>query len=232
MIAYQTGATVEVPIYPLIQQGGTGGIVVPKMAGLISSEVTAHGTDHVSVLGDSAGANIGLAAVEYVIVNNCPFPARWCCFPRPWTRLVQPGCALDQGVVVAACRDSPKNVGAMGRRAPVHQLLSSPLFGPLDRLPPTYVYAGSQDVTYPTFSSFKRRGHPSSPDQLRVRDRGNPRLDSDHHGRVALLAADPPGTRYLRSATFAVGSRRRSPNGIGTARGGEAFPAGDLGPWA
>ena len=36
MLAYQTGATIEVPIYPLIQQGGTAGVVVPKMAGLIS----------------------------------------------------------------------------------------------------------------------------------------------------------------------------------------------------
>ncbi len=34
--AYQTGATYEVPIYPLLQQGGTAGVVVPQMAGFIS----------------------------------------------------------------------------------------------------------------------------------------------------------------------------------------------------
>ena len=36
LMAYQTGATIEVPIYPLLQQGGTAGVVVPEMAGLIS----------------------------------------------------------------------------------------------------------------------------------------------------------------------------------------------------
>ena len=30
MMAFQTGATIEVPIYPLIQQGGTAGVVIPK----------------------------------------------------------------------------------------------------------------------------------------------------------------------------------------------------------
>ncbi|HTY32012.1 PPE family protein, partial [Mycobacterium sp.] len=36
VMAYQTGATIEVPIYPLLQQGGTAGTVVPNMAGFIS----------------------------------------------------------------------------------------------------------------------------------------------------------------------------------------------------
>ena len=75
MMAYQTGATIEVPIYPLIQQGGTAGVVVPKMAGLISSEIAAHGASHVSVLGDSAGGSIALASVEYLVANNETVPA-------------------------------------------------------------------------------------------------------------------------------------------------------------
>ena len=58
VMAYQTGATFEVPIYPLMQQGGTAGTVVPEIAGLISTEIAAHGASHVSVLGDSAGGNL------------------------------------------------------------------------------------------------------------------------------------------------------------------------------
>ncbi len=38
-MAYQTGATIEVPIYPLLQQGGTAGVVVPEMAGLIAMQI-------------------------------------------------------------------------------------------------------------------------------------------------------------------------------------------------
>ena len=41
--AYQTGATFEVPIYPLLQQGGTAATVVPAMAGVISGQIAAHG---------------------------------------------------------------------------------------------------------------------------------------------------------------------------------------------
>ena len=75
VMAYQTGATFEVPIYPLMQQGGTAGTVVPEIAGLISTEIAAHGASHVSVLGDSAGGNLGLAAVEYMVAHNETVPA-------------------------------------------------------------------------------------------------------------------------------------------------------------
>lgn len=43
VMAYQTGATFEVPIYPLLQQGGTAGAVVPQIAGFLSAEIAAHG---------------------------------------------------------------------------------------------------------------------------------------------------------------------------------------------
>ena len=75
VMAHQTGATIEVPIYPLVQQGGTAGVVVPKMAGLISTEIAAHGASHVSVLGDSAGGNLAFASVEYMVANNETVPA-------------------------------------------------------------------------------------------------------------------------------------------------------------
>ena len=63
------------PTYPLLQQGGTAGTVVPEIAGLLSAEIAAHGALHVSVLGDSAGGTIALAAVEYLVANNEAVPA-------------------------------------------------------------------------------------------------------------------------------------------------------------
>ncbi len=48
VMAYQTGATFEVPIYPLLQQGGTAGTVVPAIAGLLSTEIAAHGAPQLS----------------------------------------------------------------------------------------------------------------------------------------------------------------------------------------
>src|SRR5262249_52306121 len=73
--AYQTGATYEVPIYPLVQQGGTAGTVVPTMAGFIASQIAAHQASHVSVIGDSAGGNLALAAAEYMVAHGDPVPA-------------------------------------------------------------------------------------------------------------------------------------------------------------
>ena len=62
----------DLPVGPAGQHAG---VIVPKMAGLISSEVTAHGASHVSVLGDSAGGCTALASVEYLVANNQTVPA-------------------------------------------------------------------------------------------------------------------------------------------------------------
>ena len=129
--AYQTGATFEVPIYPLLQQGGTAGTVVPQMAGLISSQIAQHGAPHVSVIGDSAGGNLALAAVQYMVQTNPlgPVPASMVLL-SPWLDLGSTGGQI--GKVWAG-------------NLPVNDYLVSPLYGPLTGLPPTYVYSGSLD---------------------------------------------------------------------------------------
>ncbi|BBX72508.1 PE domain-containing protein [Mycobacterium shinjukuense] len=122
-----TGATVQVPIYPLVWQGGTAGVVVPKMAGLISSQIAQHGVSNVSVIGDSAGGNLALAAVQYLVSQGDPVPSSMVLL-SPW---------LDVGT------------GQIARlwagNLPVNNYLVSPLYGSLSGLPPTYVYSGSWD---------------------------------------------------------------------------------------
>ncbi len=128
VMAYQTGATIEVPIYPLVQQGGTAGTVVPAMAGLISMEIAQHGASDVSVIGDSAGGTLALAAVQYMVSQGDPVPASMVLL-SPW---------LDLG-----------HGGQIGKvwagNLPVNNYLVSPLYGSLSGLPPTYVYSGSMD---------------------------------------------------------------------------------------
>jgi triacylglycerol lipase len=129
--AYQTGATFEVPIYPLLQQGGTAGTVVPNMAGLISTEIAQHGAPHVSVIGDSAGGNLALGAVQYMVQTNPlgPVPASMVLL-SPWLDLWSTGGPI--GKVWAG-------------NLPVNNYEVSPLYGSLQGLPPTYVYSGSLD---------------------------------------------------------------------------------------
>ncbi len=125
--AYQTGATFEVPIYPLLQEGGTAGWVVPRTAGLISSLITQHGAENVSVVGDSAGGNLALSSVQYLVSHGDPVPASMVLL-SPW---------LDVG---------PRDLGVVwaGGLSTTNPMVS-PLYGSLAGLPPTYVYSGALD---------------------------------------------------------------------------------------
>jgi len=149
VMAYQTGATIEVPLYPLLQQGGTAGTVVPNMAGFISTEIAAHGASHVSVLGDSARGTIALAAVEYMVAHGEPVPSSMVLL-SPW---------LDLGLTnpnIAFVHDPFPSFGSgqsLGKlwagNLAVNDPEVSPLYGSLQGLPPTTVYSGSLDSLAP-----------------------------------------------------------------------------------
>ena len=149
-MAHQTGATIEVPIYPLVQQGGTAGVVVPKMAGLISSEIAAHGASHVSVLGDSAGGNIALASVEYLVANNETVPASMVLLSPPVdASLSNPNIASIRGSWLPPVSTLQQISREWAGNLPINNYEVSPLNGSLKGLPPTTVYAGSQDIAAP-----------------------------------------------------------------------------------
>ena len=151
MMAYQTGATIEVPIYPLMQQGGTAGVVVPKIAGLISTEITAHGASHVSVLGDSAGGTLALASVEYLVANNQAVPASMVLL-SPWLDLsdTNPNIAYVHDPYLPPLGTGAQNIGKVwAGNLPENNYEVSPLYGSLKGLPQTYVYSGSLDEVSP-----------------------------------------------------------------------------------
>ncbi len=134
VMAYQTGATIEVPIYPLLQQGGTAGTVVPLMSGFISQEVGLYGPSHVSVIGDSAGGNLALAAAEFLVTNNPQGLPGSMVLLSPWLDLARSGGPIG-------------NVWAGGLSLTNPEV--SPLYGSLSGVPPTYVYSGSFDSLFP-----------------------------------------------------------------------------------
>ncbi|SON62739.1 Triacylglycerol lipase [Mycobacterium simulans] len=149
--AYQTGATFQVPIYPLLQEGGTAGTVVPQMAGFISSQVAQHGSSNVSVIGDSAGGNLALAAVEYNLVNHPldPGPSSMVLL-SPWLDLgmTNPNIAFVQDPLLPF--GPAQQIGRVwaGNLA-INDPMVSPLYGTLTGLPPTYVYSGNLDILSP-----------------------------------------------------------------------------------
>jgi triacylglycerol lipase len=151
LMAYQTGATIEVPIYPLMQQGGTAGVVVPKIAGLISTEITAYGAPHVSVLGDSAGGNLALASVEYLVANNQAVPASMVLL-SPWLDVSDsnPNIAYVHDPYLPPLGSGAQNIGKVwAGNLPENNYEVSPLYGSLKGIPQTYVYSGSLDSVSP-----------------------------------------------------------------------------------
>jgi triacylglycerol lipase len=151
VMAYQTGATIEVPIYPLVQQGGTAGTVVPNMAGFIGWQVGLHGPSHVSVIGDSAGGNLALAATEYLLANpSLGHTPSSMVLLSPWLDLsmTNPNIGLVQDPLLPV---GPAQVlgkiwaGGLSVTNPE----VSPLYGSLSGLPKTYVYSGNLDILSP-----------------------------------------------------------------------------------
>ena len=149
VMANQTGATIEVPIYPLLQQGGTAGTVVPTMAGLISAEVTAHGAPHVSVIGDSAGGNLALAATEYMVAHGEQAPGSMVLL-SPWLNvaMTNPNIGYVQDPLLPI--GPAQQIGRVwAGNLSVTNPEVSPLFGSLNGLPKTYVYSGNLDILSP-----------------------------------------------------------------------------------
>jgi len=149
VMANQTGATIEVPIYPLLQQGGTAGTVVPNMAGLISAEVAAHGAPHVSVIGDSAGGNLALAATEYMVAHGEQVPGSMVLL-SPWLNvaMTNPNIGYVQDPLLPV--GPAQQIGRVwAGNLSVTNPEVSPLYGPLNGLPRTYVYSGNLDILSP-----------------------------------------------------------------------------------
>lgn len=152
-IARDTGATVIVPLYPLVQQGGTAGTVVPAVADLISAQIDQHGAENVSVFGDSAGANIALVAVQEIVRRGDPVPSRMvlssppldATLSNPDIQSVNDPILSGRPTLLAVLENSRLWADGLDLTDP----LVSPLFGSLVGLPPTTVYAGSRDVVAP-----------------------------------------------------------------------------------
>jgi triacylglycerol lipase len=151
-MARDTGATVIVPIYPLIPEGGTAGTVVPAMADLISLQIDQHGAENVSVHGDSAGGTMALAAVQELVRRGDPVPSHMVLFsPALDATLSNPAIQfvddpLFSGRLLATVHENAQLwAGDLDLTDP----LVSPLYGSLAGLPPTAVYYGNLEITAP-----------------------------------------------------------------------------------
>ncbi len=148
-IARQTGATVVVPMYPLAGDGGTAATVVPQMADFLTSLVDAHGAQHVSLMGVSAGGGLALAATQELVRRGATTPGRMVLI-SPWLDATVSDPAsetiwdplLDVSQLQSFGRQWAAGLDPADPRV-------SPLYGSLAGLPPTTVYSGSFDLLAP-----------------------------------------------------------------------------------
>jgi acetyl esterase/lipase len=151
-MASNTGATVIVPIYPLVPQGGTAGTVVPAMADLISSQIDQHGAENVSVYGDSLGGTIGLAAVQELVRRGDSVPSHMVLispaldltFSNPASQFIDD--PVFSGLFLSTLR---KNAQLWAGDLDLTDPLVSPLFGSLAGLPSTALYFGNMEILAP-----------------------------------------------------------------------------------
>ena len=144
-MARQRGATVVVPDYTLAPVG-TAETEVVRMTDFISQMIDEHGTENVSVLGDSAGGGLALLAAQALVRRGSSMPGRLVLL-APWldVSMSDPRSAqaddplLD---VANAAKDGRLWAGNLSTKDP----LASPLFGSFEGLPPTAVYSSSRDM--------------------------------------------------------------------------------------
>ena len=117
-MARKTGATVVVPMYPLESQGGTAATAVPQMADFLAAMVTQYGAGNVSVLGDSAGGGLALAAVQELVQRGDPTPGHMVLL-SPWldVTLSNPSIALINDPIASAAIPALKIAGLVGPAA-------------------------------------------------------------------------------------------------------------------
>jgi acetyl esterase/lipase len=147
--ARQTGATIVAPIYPLGGQGGNAETVVPAIADLMTQVITERGAANISVLGDSAGGGLALAAVQEQVRRGGVTPSSMVLL-SPWldVTLSDPRShqindpMLNADSLIAGGKMWADNLDPTDPRV-------SPLNGSLAGLPPITVYSGSRDLLSP-----------------------------------------------------------------------------------
>jgi acetyl esterase/lipase len=148
-LAAATGSRVLVPIYPLAPQG-TAATVVPQVADLLKRLAAKYGAENVSVVGDSAGGQIALAAAlllrdAHVVLAHTVLisPALDLSLGNPSIDSVEPNDKRPVRPGLLAAADLWRDGLALD------DPIASPLFGEMAGLGPLAVFAGTRDITHP-----------------------------------------------------------------------------------
>ncbi len=143
----ELGASATVPIYPLAPEVAAGQ-TLPAMRALYGELAERYGAQNLTVMGDSAGGGMSLALAQMLAEDGEPMPGSLVLF-SPWLDATASG----EGQWDIESRDrmlSVNGLEACGKlyagEISLEDPRISPLFGPLENLPPMAIFAGTNDI--------------------------------------------------------------------------------------
>lgn len=143
----RSGSSCLVPIYTLAPRA-TAVETATSASAVISSAIEEFGAENVSILGDSAGGTIVVAAAQQMRDAGTALPARLILL-APWLDLAMthPDQALIEPHDLMMRRDYLVDAAhEYAGDLPLEDPRVSPIFGDFSGLPPMHVFTGSHDV--------------------------------------------------------------------------------------
>ncbi len=141
------GASATVPLYPLAPEHKAAE-TLDAMRALYNDIEPEFGAGNITVMGDSAGGGMALALAQMIRADGGVLPASLVLF-SPWVDAT----ATAEGQHEIEKRDrmlAVSGLEACGRayagELPVDDPRVSPLFGPLEGLPPMAIFSGTSDI--------------------------------------------------------------------------------------
>lgn len=146
-LARRSGSTCLVPIYDLAPRAAVVETTTTASE-VIANAIEEFGADNVSVMGDSAGGTIAMAAVQRLRDSGAKLPARLILL-APWLDLemTHPDQSEIEPHDLMMRRDYLINAATLyAGGLPLNDPRVSPLFGSFTGMPPMFVFTGSHDV--------------------------------------------------------------------------------------
>ncbi|MEV8092182.1 alpha/beta hydrolase [Streptomyces nigra] len=211
-LAEATDRTVTVPIYPLAPEH-THSTVMPVLIRLYERLVTRHAPGTTAVMGDSAGAGMGMALLQS-LPATVPRP-RDLVLLSPWLDAVMDNpvsAKIEPSDPILSVAELRRFAGQYaGEDDPSHPHVS-PVNGPLDRLGRVTAFTGTRDVLHPDVRELEVRSHAWNLDLTVHQYPGMfhgwmimpvrfPEATRAFSQIVSLLHADPPGSAVHGAVT-------------------------------